>query len=243
MNKKIKLFCIPYAGGSAVIYSKWKAYLPDTIELCPIELKGRGARIVEPRYENIDEAVQDIYDQILPQIQYAPYALFGHSMGAMLCHELALKLRSEDVNQPKHLFFSGRSVPHIKMKEDKKYHLLSEEDFKKKVKTLGGTPKEFFDHPELMELFLPLLRSDFKLASTDLSLEVIVPFNCDISVLLGKDEDMTAQQAHEWKDHTKGLCTTYYFNGGHFFLNNEVESITRIIARDLNVKVSEPVYR
>ena len=149
MNRKIKLFCIPYAGGSAVLYSKWKNHLPESIELRPIELAGRGSRIQEPFYLNVREAVDDIYSMIYEEIQSSQYILFGHSMGAMLSYELAQKIKNEGANQPLHLFFSGKTVPHLPVSEEKKYHLLSEEDFKDKIINLGGTPPDFFDHPEL----------------------------------------------------------------------------------------------
>ena len=94
---------------------------------------------------------------------------------------------------------------------------------------LGGTPKEFFEHPELLEVLLPTLRSDFAIAETYESSAEIKPFDFDINVLIGKDEDVSAEQMHGWKDHTKRLCTMYYFDGGHFFINEKTEEIVGII--------------
>lgn len=229
MTKKIKLYCIPYAGGSAVLYSKWKNLLPDWLELRPLELAGRGVRINEPFYADVNEAVNDLFSMVRDEIETSEYVIFGHSMGAMLCYELAQKISRESTNQPLHLFFSGRTAPHIAVSEEKKYHLLDADEFKRKVKSLGGTPPEFFDHPELMELFLPLLRNDFRLASTDNMLDQINPFDSKISVLLGKEEDMTAKQAHEWRFHSLDRCTLYYFNGGHFFINDHFTEIVELI--------------
>lgn len=140
-----------------------------------------------------------------------------------------LKVKEQGLSEPEHIFFSGRSAPQIKMKDDRKYHLLDEISFKEKLFELGGTPSEFFQHPELLELFIPLLRNDFELASIDLSKRKITPHSCDISIFLGKDEDMTPEQVDGWKFHTLGICSIYYFNGGHFFLNDEAPSIAKII--------------
>lgn len=41
---KVRIFCIPYAGGSASIYNKWKKYVGSDFELILIELAGRGSR-------------------------------------------------------------------------------------------------------------------------------------------------------------------------------------------------------
>lgn len=80
--KQIKLFTIPYAGGSSVVFQEWKKYFDNEIELIPIELAGRGKRFNNPLYNTLEEAVDDVLKQI--QSCLVPgddYALFGHSMG------------------------------------------------------------------------------------------------------------------------------------------------------------------
>ena len=90
--KKIKLFCFPYAGGSAAAYNKWRQYLDKHIELRPVELAGRGRRIYDPLYQSIEEAVDDVYQLISPELAKGPYAFFGHSMGGIIAYELAYKI-------------------------------------------------------------------------------------------------------------------------------------------------------
>lgn len=234
----IKLFCFPYAGGSSMIFNKWKPYLnafPD-IELIPVELAGRGTRMEEPLYSELQEAVEDLYQVVISKINDSQYAFFGHSLGGLLVYELAQKIRQLNMPQPVHLFFSGRCAPDIK--RNKKYHLMDNDEFKLKVFKLGGTPSEFFDHPQLMELFLPVLRNDFRIAETDLSEQKLNPFDCDISVFLGRqDYEISPQVANRWKMHTKGTCVLHYFDGGHFFLHEEVAGITKLIKEYLNKAV------
>lgn len=231
--KKMKLFCIPYAGGSAIIYNKWSQQLHSSIELVPIELAGRGRRMHEEYYQNIPEAVEDIFNFISKDITQTPYAIFGHSMGAMLAYHLTQRIREAKVSQPVHVFLSGRGAPGIERDDKKKYHLMNEQEFLEAVVKLGGTPPEFFEHPELMQLFLPLLRNDFRLSESEDINAVIRPLDHQFSILLGKDEDLTAEQCDSWKRHTHKLCTTYYFNGGHFFLHDETTQITKIINNTL----------
>jgi len=228
MNK-IKLFCFPYAGGSAVIFNNWKQYIENSIELVPIELAGRGKRINEPLYNGVDDVIDDVFGLIKNKINDNPYAFFGHSMGGMIAYELAKRIKKNNLPSPIHVFFSGRSAPHIKKDDDKQYHLMSEEKFKKEIIELGGTPPEFFDHPELMEIFLPLLKNDFKLAGANLYNGKIEPLNCNITVFLGKEEDLTSEQCDGWKKHTTKLCSIHYFEGGHFFINNNTEQIVKFI--------------
>ncbi|WP_268906141.1 thioesterase II family protein [Clostridium hydrogenum] len=99
------LFCLPYAGGSEAIYYKWKDYLSPSIQLIPIELKGRGKRYNETFYETLDEAINDIFKWIKERIMNDDYAIYGHSMGSILAYELYYKVISEKLRKPKHIFF------------------------------------------------------------------------------------------------------------------------------------------
>lgn len=230
-----KLFCFPYAGGSSAVYRPWKQYAMG-FDLISVELSGRGKRMHEPLYANLHDATDDLYEWISSQTaDHTSYALFGHSLGGLLAYELAQTIRQHGGKQPEHVFISGRGAPNIKRNEDKKYHLMNEEEFKKEVIGLGGTPPEFFNYPELTNLFLPLLRNDFRLAETDLSDRVVNPFDYDITVFLGKeDHEITPQQVDAWKVHSKGTCTFHYFPGSHFFLHDEVQRITNIIGNVLS---------
>jgi medium-chain acyl-[acyl-carrier-protein] hydrolase len=239
MNR-IKLFCFPYAGGSAVIYNNWKQYLDPSIELRPIELSGRGKRIFEPLYSSVPDLIDDVYGIIMDDIQAAPYAFFGHSMGGMIGYELAQRIRKTKLPGPGHIFFSGRNAPHIK-KNEKIIHLLPEDEFRKEIISLGGTPPDFFDYPELLEALLPVLRNDFKLADTDIQSGEILPLDCNITVFFGKNENLTAEQCEGWKIHTKKQYRIHYFEGGHFFLHDKVEQIVRFINSTLLTNVYNEV--
>lgn len=234
---KIRLFCFPYAGGSAVIYNKWQPWLHPKIELIPVELAGRGRRIQEALYKDLPDIIEDVFREVSPKINGAPYALFGHSMGGMIAYELAQKIIDCRLPRPEHIFFSGRRAPHSKRKDRKQYHLMDDDTFIREVVELGGTPPEFFQHPELAELFLPLLRSDFKMSELATYDEPLRPLDTDISVLLGKEEDLIAEECDAWKYHGSRRCTIHYFNGGHFFLHDETEQIVGIINNVLAKKL------
>lgn len=235
--EKIKLFCLPYAGGSALLYKKWTGLLDASIDMQPVELAGRGKRIHEPMYTDINQAVEDLYHILAAQTTGQPYALLGHSMGAMLAYLLSQKIRKEALTQPVHVFFSGRGAPHVK-KVPHNYHLLPDPEFRVAIEQLGGTPPALFDCPELLELFLPLLRNDFRLAATDLSGERVCPLDYPITVFLGKDEEITAEQSDGWKRHTNATCHLHYLEGDHFFLQHKAEEMTVLINQALLANAS-----
>jgi surfactin synthase thioesterase subunit len=222
----MKLFCFPYAGGSSAIFNRWKSYVDTDIEIKAIELAGRGKRIHEDHYSDFNEVIEDVFSLIVDEIKKGEnYAFFGHSMGAKIAYELAQQILGMGFPGPEHIFFSGRGAPYVLGKNEKEYHKLPDDEFKQEILKLGGTPKEFFEHPELLEVFLPLLKNDFKLAARDVIGKEINPLPCDISVFLGKEEELTAEQIDSWKNYTTQNCSIYYFNGGHFFINENVEEI------------------
>ena len=231
---KVKLFCLPYAGGSASIYIKWKRYLSDRIELHPVELAGRGKRMKSMTYSSLEEVVEDVYKSIRYELNDGvPYAIFGHSMGGMITYELACKLRELNCRNPMHVFFSGIYPPHIKRKE-KLLHLLSDEEFKDEILKLGGTDKELFEYKELVEIFMHLLRADYKIVETGNYFEKDYKLDFDISALGGReDADIKVNDLYEWQRYTNKKCSVHEFDGGHFFVNSDITGVTDVINRAL----------
>jgi surfactin synthase thioesterase subunit len=229
--KKLKLFCLPYAGGSAVFYSKWNYLFPDHIEINAVELAGRGRRCEVPLYSNLTDAVDDVYNFLKSSIlNNEPYALFGHSMGALISYELSRKIKARNELLPLHLFISGREAPDIV--EEKMYHNMSYEQFKKEVMNLGGTPPEFFEYEELADVFLTVLRNDFRIAETHKHIDRDIKIDTDITVFYG-NEDIEMYDVIGWRNHTQKKCKIYEFNGDHFFINDNLKQITNIICKTL----------
>ncbi|MDA2157985.1 MULTISPECIES: thioesterase II family protein [Bacillus cereus group] len=228
----MKLFCLPYAGGSETIYYKWKKYLNLSIQLEPIELKGRGKRFNEGFYETLEEAVEDIFQNIKDKIVDDEYAIYGHSMGGLLAYELYYKIFSENLRIPKHIFFSGYKSPSI-IRSKKQIHTLSDEEFIREVIELGGTPEEVVECEELLQLFIPILRSDFKILEKYIYREKKEKIQCSISILNGKEDDINLEELLAWKNHEGKGFKVYNFEGNHFFLNTNVESVTNIINKIL----------
>lgn len=227
--RKIKLICIPYAGGSMQIYKSWNRYLNNSIELNSVELAGRGRRFSEPRYENMEAAVNDVYKKVRPLIQDSEYSVFGHSMGSIIVYELLNRLRDDGLHNPEHAFFSGRYPPFTK-KNKPNLHDAPLEVFIEEIKKLGGTSKELLENVDFVNFFIPILRADYKIIESYSSLQKNTKFEFDISVLSGKqDEDMEDKDLEMWQTCTSGKCSIYKFDGGHFFINEKIEDIVKII--------------
>lgn len=85
------------------------------------------------------------------------------------------------------------------------------------IMELGGITKEVCEHDEILNIFLPMIRSDFKLVET-YKCKKIIPCNCDISILYSEeDKSIDLNKMNKWKMHTKAKCNFYNYSSGHFF--------------------------
>lgn len=226
--QKIKLFCFPYAGGSSSMYAKWSFQLKDFIELCPIELAGRGRRINEPVYQSYSSMIDDLFSKIQAEIASGYFAFFGHSMGALIAFSLSQRIVKEKANEPLHIFFSGQEAPHFKVNSSIKKHNLPDGQFLDEVIKMGGVPEELINNNELLGFFLPVLKNDFRLDET-FTIENSDPFNINISVLAGRGDSLTNDEIVSWKKYSNKSCNIQYFSGNHFFVEQNRDSVISFV--------------
>lgn len=240
--KKIKLYCIPYAGGSSAIYTRWSKHLDSSIELFPIELAGRAKRSSESFCNNMKEVVEDISDYIIAHNQGSDFAIFGHSMGSIITYEVLKKLSRVNHKQPMHAFFSGRYPPNVK-KEIRNLHLLTDEELEKEALDLGGIPEDLFRFKGLLKNAINTLRADYKVLESYKGSESIHMCDCDITALAGIDDTLaTPEDMLEWKKYSKKNCSIHYFDGGHFYLNRCADKVVAIINDKLSGCGLEEAY-
>jgi medium-chain acyl-[acyl-carrier-protein] hydrolase len=230
-NGGLRLFCFPYAGGGAHIFRAWPKGLPEEVDVYVAHLPGRGVRLKENAFVDLREMVQAVGESIIPFLD-APFAFFGHSMGAILSFELTRYLRRKLNLLPAHLFVSGRRAPQIKNTEPAAYD-LPDPQFYEKLRTLNGTPAEVLEHPELMELMLPLLRADFSVVETYTYLPE-EPLDCSLTAFGGlQDDKVGREQLEAWRDQTTSEFALRMLPGDHFFLNTSPQLLLHILSQEL----------
>ena len=223
----MKLFCFPYAGGASNAFLPWKPLLAPELELDLLELAGRGRRLSDSLYETLDQAVDDLYPTIIQAAGESPFILFGHSMGALIAYELAVKLKTAGHKGPDHIFFSGLRAPHLHWEEKSIYH-LNDAEFTKEILELGGTATDIFQYPQLAKIYMPILRADFKITNTYSYIEH-EPLDCDFTVIYGDQEFAPPTDIEAWRTYTTGKCRIIPFPGGHFFINEHREQIITLL--------------
>ena len=225
----MKLFCIPFSGGNAYSYSEFRKYLPEEVELINLELPGRGKRIAEDLLTNIDDMTEDLFRIIEPEIN-GNYALFGHSLGALLCFTLCRNIATKKANLPRYLFVSGQTAPYL-IKPDNRYS-LPDDKFIELLRQMEGTPEELLSDKDFIHFFLPIVKTDFQ-AIANYYHVTSHPFNVPITVLLGNKENISNEDAANWQMETNEEITIHRFDGGHFFIFNQTEEICRLISEKI----------
>ncbi|MEO0843542.1 MAG: thioesterase II family protein [Cyanobacteria bacterium J06643_5] len=214
----VRLFCFPYAGGSSSIFRLWQDLLPANIELCPVELPGRGSKIKLAPLNRLESIIKELSQQIQPYLD-KPFSFFGHSMGGLLSFELTRNLYQKYGINPVHLFISALSAPQI-IDSKPPIHNLSESDFIDKLRDYNGTPNEVLEDEELMALFLPVLRADFAVIGTYTYYNA-PPLECPISIFGGLEDDkVPIEELEAWRTQTNNSFSLEIFPGGHFFIND-----------------------
>ncbi|WP_068618109.1 thioesterase II family protein [Paenibacillus tuaregi] len=232
---KIRLFTIPYSGSSASIYLSWKRLLPDQVEVVPLELPGRGKRFGSKLCQSMSELIEDLYSHIQNQLDGQPYAVFGHSLGGLVAYELCVKLMENGHHLPMHLFLSGCNPPHLRYGEEN-LHTLPDALFLQEIAKLGGITPELQVNPEVMRVFVPIIKSDYKIYELYAGKGTAVKLPIDFSVLAGKNDPlMPVESGREWKKYTKGSFRMTEMEGGHFFIHDQLDHVINAVESALIV--------
>lgn len=227
----VRLFCLPYAGGAAAVFRAWSDNLPPEIELWAIELPGRGTRRGEPAASRIAELVPPIVSALRPMID-RPFAVFGHSMGAVLGFEVVRALQADWNLKAARLFVSAHGAPQLPRSAPPMHH-LPDDELIEKLRELSGTPDEILNDTEMMKILLPCLRKDFEAAET-YALLTGARLACPVSAYGGlSDKTVEPEELEAWREQTSGAFSRRMFPGGHFFIHSAADHVIPAIAREL----------
>lgn len=224
---KKQIFFLHFAGGNSFSYNFLAEQLKADFDLHQLELPGRGKRMSESFLSSKTEAAEDYLKQIKERHNGEKFLIFGHSMGATL-GLLVTELLEDEKKTPELLIVSGNAGPGSS--DQKKRHLLEKDEFLQELKTIGGMPDEFFEHKDLMDLYIPILKSDFKICEEQAieSVKIETP----IIALMGDRED-SMSNVENWKNFTNGDFRYKILKGDHFFIHAHKEQIAKLINRCL----------
>ncbi len=233
----MRLFCLPCAGGGASTFHPWGQALPADIEVCAIQLPGRENRLSDPPLRDLGSLASALAAALIPDLQ-KPYALFGHSMGALLAFELVNCLQRVQSPLPVHLFAASAPAPHLRRLRPP-LHSLGDGPLIAAMRSFEGLPEWLLNEPELLALVLPTLRADLEACDTYLP-RPSPPLPCSITALGGiADATVRRFELAAWAYHTAQGFALRLFTGGHFFVAAQRDRVLDTISATLSPAVRE----
>ncbi len=226
----INLYCFPYAGGNRYSYNDFVPFASKHLHLVQLETMGRGSRMREKCPTDITEIALDLFKVIAEDLKH-PYAFYGHSMGTILAYLVLLETRRNNIEPPACLFVSGRGGPSMKNNSMEKSKLPYNQ-FLNEIKKIGGTSDEVLNNREIMSVYEPILRSDFK-ALESFQYQDNQPFNMPILIMIGNEEKITNEDINLWQLETNKKIEVQRFPGGHFFISKYPKEIMYLINKQL----------
>lgn len=226
----LRLFCFPYAGGGALAFKGWSNHLPPNVDVCTIELSGR-ARFSMRGLDAPAEMLLRMERALRPHLE-RPYALFGHSVGALMGFLLARRLQADGQALPRALFVAAHRAPQLPRRRPA-LHELPDDALIGALGELAGTPAEVLGNREMLELYLPALRADLRFSEAYRH-EAGPALRCPIFAFGGvEDREVSETELAAWGAQTSAEFKLTMLSGNHFFLHDKTERLVTEIAHSL----------
>lgn len=226
--KRVRMFCLPYAGGSAGSFMPWQAALGDAVDVCAAQLPGHGSRLLEPPLRSFELLTEQLSAAVLANDDL-PYLLVGHSFGALLAFEVARRLQRLGATPPRTLVVSGCESPQTRSTAGRRLHELDDKGLIQALRELNGTPVEVLRDRALIERVLPALRADFEMVANYRF--VAGPLlTSPIVVMAGlSDAQVGTGGVEGWGALTQSTHALHWIEGDHFFIDSQRQSVLDVL--------------
>lgn len=232
------LYCLPSAGSSATMYARWNRLTAVGIQVKPIELPGRGARITEDFLSTFDDMVDFACQQINPAQQR--FALFGHSMGALIAWAVAQRRQKAGLSTPLALFASASTAP-SKRSLERFENLQTDDQLLDDLRRQGGTPEILLEDEEMRRITLDTIAADYRVCA-NFAYQQPARLDCPIHILAGKDDEISGDELNAWQLESLQQGSLRWFEGGHFYLRSQQDALVNHLEQLLTQVVSSRSY-
>lgn len=223
-----RVVCFPHAGGSASFFYPLATAVDEDLDVVAVQYPGRQERLRERCLESVHELAEHVFTAA-SHLFDRPIVLFGHSMGATVAFELALRLERSFPQEELRLIVSGRRAPNTYRPAD--VDTDDDEAIVREVRSLGGTDERLLDRDGGLDLILPAIRGDYRAVESYRPSDPAT-LRCPIDVLTGDADSKTSlEEARAWGSHTSSRCDVRVYSGGHFFPTQHQASIVELVSR------------
>ncbi|WP_433580123.1 thioesterase II family protein [Nocardia brasiliensis] len=225
------LYCLPHAGAGASTYLPWRKQLRPEVDVVPLQPPGRELRLRDQPFDDLGALLDDLLG-VLDGAWQEPFALFGHSLGALVAYELARRLAAGAGPRPVHLIVSGRRAPHHPSRLPW-VRMASDATLLEIVYRLGGTPDEVLADEQMRAQVLALMRADLGVDQT-YRYRPHPQLDVPITVLSGSaDSHVTMAELEPWAECGSAGVDIRLVPGGHFFPVTHRDAVLRRVRQCL----------
>jgi acyl transferase domain-containing protein/surfactin synthase thioesterase subunit len=253
-DPQLRLLCVPYGGGSGLLYQGWQRGLPAGWEVCPVTLPGHGSRLDEPLVPDVCQVVDELTEEVL-RLGEEPIAVYGHSAGALIGFLLAARLQAAGHPGLRRLYLAAFSSPNAEgnpfhQQCQARLHAVGYPDFPTADEVRKMTPVQLqrlarafgfsgLDRadPQLLRTAMPILTNDIRMVASYRH-DGVTLLTAPISALHGhRDDRVTEQQVRDWAHWTTAPCRIHVLDGDHYFLHPDQcrDQVLEIVANGVAV--------
>ncbi|MFI0482823.1 thioesterase II family protein [Actinomadura sp. 9N215] len=231
---RTRLFLMPHAGSGAAAYRGWRRLLPAEIGVQALTLPGRQSRRAEPLPDDWETLLDDLHEAVLRTLDGddRPYAFFGHCIGAMLAYRLAVRLEAGGDPPPSLLGMSGWS-PKGFFQAPPGHEKLSMDEFSGLFKDLGAFPEELWNDPDMLDLVMPPVIADFRIAVQYEDDGAVV--ECPLVSYAGRSDPLLVEPdaMTAWTVRSRRYQGHRDYPGDHFYVGEHAAAVMSDFARRL----------
>jgi medium-chain acyl-[acyl-carrier-protein] hydrolase len=214
-----KLICLPHAGAGASVFRPWTRALLPEVAIWPVQLPGRENRMLSHARTSLTVLCAELLDALRPHLG-EPFALYGHSSGALIAFELIRTLRRRELPLPTRLFLASRRAPQLPSRFPR-VHMLPDDDLVEWLHRSEGAYNALLDDPRWRRFYLPTVRADL-CVSEDYCYQPGPPLPCPIVVYGGESDPLlTSEELSGWREQTSAGFALHMLPGGHLFYKSE----------------------
>ncbi|MGW0393481.1 thioesterase II family protein [Streptomyces sp. NPDC003042] len=234
----LRLYCVPPAGCGPEFFRSWQGLLPSSVELCSVSLPGRGSRRREPSLTDPAQFTARLAHVLHDPHDPRPYAVFGHSSGALLGFAAVRRLRGSAGPLPVLLALSSMAAPHLGTYTTAlPSRLLTGLDGLAEL--VGPLPERVRGNHRLLSAACTPLFADLLLLlqyrhHDEPALDV------PLALYGGQDDPVTdPSSVAAWNDLVTRPATPHYFPGGHMYPPAQAPALVARLLDDLAAATPE----
>ena len=229
----VTLLCFAYPGGSAGNFATWKKQIAPQINLQPILYPEREIRKNDRMQASVEQFITEFVEENASLFE-KPYAFFGYCGGAVLAYEAAVLAKKIYGTSPHWGFIASSEAPeHLKESLVPFPEQTAKEDMIAYLSGLGILDESVLHNELFLNYYIPLLQADCKLLDTYIY-RPHAKLSCNLDVLYGEDDSTVAyEKTQKWATVTTGKTELHKYAGGHFFVEQQKESVCSLINKRL----------